>query len=226
MTAFEAILFDMDGVLLVGRRSHPGVYRAATHDALAELGVTDPAPEPVTALETGVYGPEMASSCDALGLDVDAWWRARERHASRRANARIRSGDRRVYPDAAAISRLGDRYPLGLVSNNRRDTVSFVAEYCFPGVFDAAVARRPTLADFERRKPDPAFIRRGLSQLGVTDALYVGDRGTDVIAAERAGIDAVLIEREHTTATPEVEPAAVIDSLTELPATVRSLTDR
>lgn len=234
------VLFDMDGVLLVGPGTHPGVYRAAAHDALAELGVTDPPAEAASVLEATRYDPAMADACADLDVDVDAWWAARERHASRRANARVRAGDRERYPEAGAVLEdlRADRR-LALVSNNREATVSFVADYRFPGVFDVVVARRPTIDDYGRRKPDPTFLGRALDQLAELDeaseagdgdrirepaGVYVGDRMSDVIAARRAGLEPVLMERPHTEPAsgidPEAEPAARIDSLAELPEAV------
>jgi len=247
------ILFDMDGVLLVGPTTHPGVYRAATHDALAELGVDELPPATADVLEGLRYDPAMAAACAEVAVDVDAWWAARERHASRRANARVRSGDRAVFPDARRV--LGDLYQshrLGLVSNNREATVRFVADYCFPDTFDVVVGRRPTRDDYDRRKPDPTFINRALGQLDRTGdsddrtgdsddrtgdsdppeengsdravtGIYVGDRESDVIAARRAGLEPILIERSYTSFDPvdaDATPAARIDSLGALPAAV------
>ncbi len=234
------VLFDMDGVLLVGPGTHPGVYRAAAHDALADLGVSDPPAETASVLEATRYAPAMADACADLGVDVDAWWTARERHASRRANARVRAGDRESYPEAGAVLEdlRADRR-LALVSNNREATVSFVADYRFPDVFDVVVARRPTIDDYGRRKPDPTFLGRALDRLAELDAsseedegdevrepagIYVGDRMSDVVAARRVGLEPVLIERPHTESASgpesEAEPAARIDSLAGLPKVV------
>jgi len=240
------ILFDMDGVLLVGPTTHPGVYRAATHDALAELGVDELPPATADVLEGLRYDPAMAAACAEVAVDVDAWWAARERHASRRANARVRSGDRAVFPDARRVlGELHRTHRLGLVSNNREATVRFVADYCFPDTFDVVVGRRPTIDDYERRKPDPTFINRALGQLDrtgdsddrtrdgdpgegdgsdrVLTGIYVGDRQSDVIAARRAGLEPILIERSYTSLDPadvDATPAARIDSLAALPAAV------
>ncbi|SNR39246.1 HAD family hydrolase [Halorubrum vacuolatum] len=236
------VLFDMDGVLLVGPTTHPGVYRAATHDALSDVGIDDPSPSTADVLEALRYDPAMADACDSLGIDIDAWWAARERHASRRANARVRSGDRAVFSDAGAVlAGLRSEHRLGLVSNNREATVRFVADYCFPDTFDVVVGRHPTIDDYERRKPDPTFINRALDQLGCTrdgdpgdgdgsagDAagIYVGDRGSDVVAARRAGLEPILIERPYTTLDPadvDATPAAWIDSLASLPSAVAEI---
>lgn len=207
----------MDGVVLVGAHTHPRVYRAAAHDALRELGVDDVTPDHAVTLQGGSYDPAMADACDALGIDHDAWWAARERHACRRANARLRAGARRTFPDTDALYELASGRQLGLVSNNRNGTAAFVADYCFPDVFEVALGRQPTLDDYGRRKPEPDFIDRALDRLDATDGIYVGDRETDVVAARRAGLDAVLLDRDGRHGDPDVDPDHTVASLSELP---------
>lgn len=216
---YDALLFDMDGVLIVGAGTDPGVYRMAAHDALREVGVDPPAVSDGHAETLGAvhYSSEMATACDTLEVDRDRWWAARERHASRRTNARIRSGDRPRYGDAEALFDLTPDRRLGLVSNNRHATAGFVADFCFPGVFDAVVGREPTIADYRRRKPEPDLVKRGLTEMDVDAGLYVGDRETDVVAAERAGLDAAFVERPHNDASDlDAEPMYVVSSLYDL----------
>lgn len=220
----EAILFDMDGVVLVGSGTHPGVYRMAAHDALREVGVRNSECTHAAILEETHYSEAMDDACAALGVDLDAWWAARERHASRRTNARVRSGARPVYEDVAAIVDLAADRRLGLVSNNRQATASFVADYCLPNTFEVAIGRTPTIEDYGNRKPESTLIERGMDRMNVESGLYVGDRETDMIAAERAGLDGVFLERPHNdAATLGVEPAHVVASLTELRDLVATL---
>ncbi|WP_058365622.1 HAD family hydrolase [Haloparvum sedimenti] len=216
---YDAILFDMDGVLLVGAGTDPGVYRMAAHDALREVGVDPPTVSDGHAetLEAVHYSDEMATACDALDVDRDRWWAARERNASRRTNARVRSGARRRYDDVAALPDLASDRRLGLVSNNRHATAAFVADFCFPGVFEAVVGREPTVADYRRRKPEPTLIDRGLGTMEATAGLYVGDRETDVVAAERAGLDTAFVERPHNESSDlDADPTIMVESLYDL----------
>lgn len=215
---YDTVLFDMDGILLEGRGTHPEVYRRAARDALAELGLVDPPETAATTLGAVRYDESMADVCADLGVDRDDFWAARERHASRRTNERIRTGDRGVFDDVDALADLSDGTRLGLVSNNRQATVDFVAERVVAEeTFEVAIGRAPTIADYNRRKPEPEFIETGLETMTVDDALYVGDRETDVIAAERAGIDAALVQRSHNAVgTVDREPALVLESLYDL----------
>jgi HAD superfamily hydrolase (TIGR01509 family) len=76
-------------------------------------------------------------------------------------------------------------------------------------------------------KPDPAFFRLGASRVGVPagESLMVGDSyRADVLGAQSAGMDAILIRRPEWSERREPVPpeAPVIASLAELPEIVRS----
>lgn len=223
---YDVVLFDMDGVILEDRGTHPDVYRRAARDALAEFGVTAPPEDAAATLGATRYDDSMADACAELGIDRDEFWAARERYASRRTNERIRTGDRGIFDDVDAVSSLAETARIGLVSNNRQATVDFAAKRVVTAPVDVAIGRAPTLADYRRRKPEPDFIEAALAALGVDDALYVGDRSTDVIAAERAGIDTAFLRRPHNGCeTLDREPSLVLDSLRELPRIDRSYSD-
>lgn len=215
---YDVILFDMDGVVLEGPGTHPKVYRQAARDALAELGIEDPSTTAAETLGEVRYSESMAEVCADLEIDRDDFWAARERYASRRTNDRIRTGDRSVFDDVDVLADLADDTRLGLVSNNRQATVDFVADWVVDeDTFEVAIGRAPTLADYGRRKPEPDFLERGLETMDVDDALYVGDRETDLIAAECVGIDAAFVQRPHNTVDVlDREPGLVLDSLYEL----------
>jgi phosphoglycolate phosphatase-like HAD superfamily hydrolase len=84
-------------------------------------------------------------------------------------------------------------------------------------VFAVARGRDIGLDGFRRRKPDPHYLQEALGTLGVTAGLYVGDRQTDVEAAQAAGLSAVYLRREHNRdRTLRVTPDATVESLAEL----------
>lgn len=210
---YEAVLFDMDGVLIRGRATLPEVYANAADDALAELGVDVPENER-PALRQPPFDEAMAECCREAGLDPAEFWTVREGLASERANRRIGSEPRTVYGDTTVLAALSAQ--LGVVSNNRGRTVEYVAKELFPGRFEAAVGRDPTLDGYRRRKPDPHYIERALEQLGVEHALYVGDREKDLLAARRAGIDGAILRRDHEQGTLRERPTFDLTGLAEL----------
>lgn len=213
--AYETILFDMDGVLLTGYHTDRDVYRQAVAATLADFGVEFDG-EPPDGLVSPDGVAEIRATCDELGLPAAPVWAYRERAATTIENEWIVAGDRPLFADADVLSTLAADHTLGIVSNNRHGTVRFVADY-FEWPVDAVRGRYPTLEEFGHLKPDPRLLRGELDRLGVEDALFVGDRRTDVEAAERVGIDAVLLSRDGDPADGTPEPQFHIESLEELP---------
>jgi putative hydrolase of the HAD superfamily len=76
-------------------------------------------------------------------------------------------------------------------------------------------------SEMDHVKPHPSVYASALSALGVTDpdrAVFVGDRlYDDVWGSKTAGLRPVWV-RNSATPAYDVEPAAVIDNLSELPA--------
>lgn len=190
----EPILFDMDGIVLEGPRTAPEVYADAADTALAKLGA-DPTEEQRTDLRRG--GPDVVlERCRELEVDPDRFWELKEGYASQGTHERIRSGERGWYDDVDAIDDLASRATTGLVSNNRHETVAFVADY-FEFGFEVVRGRDPTLEGYRRRKPDPYYIEETLAELGASDGLYVGDSPKDVVAGTAAGLETAFVRRPH-----------------------------
>jgi phosphoglycolate phosphatase-like HAD superfamily hydrolase len=62
-----------------------------------------------------------------------------------------------------------------------------------------------------------------LSDLGVENALYIGDSETDLVAAHRAGIDSAFLRRDHVadvnlSTEPTIEVATLEELVTQLTA--------
>ncbi|MDB2252127.1 HAD family hydrolase [Halorubrum ezzemoulense] len=210
------VLFDMDGVILDGWGTDDIVHSRALDDVLEErdLRVTGDLRRP---LETHAYDDDFRGACEELGVDPAALFRAREERGAKRSVARLAAGTRRLCPDVDAIGEIAERVPVGLVSNNYHPTVEFVVDHFRLDAFSFARGRDLGPEGFRRRKPDPHYLNEALDALDASAGLYVGDRATDVIAAERAGLDGVFLRREHNAALDlDVEPTAEIDTLRDL----------
>ncbi|QSG12908.1 HAD superfamily hydrolase [Halapricum desulfuricans] len=211
--AYETILFDMDGVLLTGYHTDPDVYRQAAAATLADFGIDYDGVPPGLVRPDDVA--EIRTTCDDLGLAAAPAWAYRERAATDLENERIVAGDRVPFEDTAVLSALAGDRTLAIVSNNRQGTVRFAADY-FDWPVEIARGRYPTLSEFGRRKPDGHLLRWTLDRLGTDDALFVGDRRSDVEAAHRVGIDTALLSRDDVP-DGDPEPTHHIESLSELP---------
>lgn len=211
-----ALLFDMDGVILTGRESDPVVHERALADALADYGLTVPESRR-TALSGYEYTEAFVDACRAVGVDPEPFYAARETHSARRIADRIEADVRGLAPDVGVLATLADEHELALVSNNYHRVVETVVDHHGLDTFAVTRGREPGVTGFRRRKPDPYYLRETLGRLDADAGLYVGDRETDLLAADRAGLDGVFLRRDHNTeADLETEPVAVIDSLAEV----------
>jgi HAD superfamily hydrolase (TIGR01549 family) len=212
----RVVLFDMDGVLIEGRGTDAAVHDRALEDALAERAL-DPDAETRALLSGYEYDTDFALGCARLGVDPVEFYDLRERYSAQRAIDRLDAGSRTPYADVDVLVDLADRYSLGLVSNNYDAVVRFVVERHGLDAFDHFRGRSPGVRGFYRRKPDPHYLLDAMEAMGGTEGLYVGDRGTDVLAATRAGLDAAFVRRSHNEAAdPPVSPAIETDSLSDL----------
>jgi HAD superfamily hydrolase (TIGR01549 family) len=134
--------------------------------------------------------------CAAYDLDVERFWAARERHDERSQFDAFETGARTRYGDVAAVTDLPG--PSGVVSNNHHTTVEFVLDFFdLADAFDTVHGRPMTVESLDRKKPDPHYLEAALDHLGAESALYVGDSESDVLAAERAGLDSAFVRRDH-----------------------------
>jgi HAD superfamily hydrolase (TIGR01509 family) len=214
--AYEAVLFDNDGVLVepVGM----AVLRRATWEAFDALGVPDPDPDDVDRLAIGVTPDVLSSVCDGYGLDPARFWRARDYHSSHAQRAEFRAGRADLYGDFDAVRRIDA--PRGIVSSNQQITVDFMHDFfATRDLFATAYGREPTVESLARKKPDPHYVDRALSDLGVEagDALFVGDSESDLRAARAAGLDAAFVRRPHRESYElSVAPTYELDDLEAL----------
>ncbi|MUV89541.1 HAD-IA family hydrolase [Halapricum sp. CBA1109] len=213
---YDAVVFDNDGVIvdLTGDDTH----RAGARDAFEAVGVTDPDPADVEAMSIGVTVPKLTAVCDRYDLDVERFWRARDRALSERQRDLMRAGRKRPYDDVDHLDRLSR--PLGVVSSNQQATVEFAYDHFgLADHFETVRARPPTVESLRRKKPDPHYVEAALSELGVESALYVGDSEHDVEAAHAAGVDAAFLRRPHTRGrTLSVDPEHDLSGLDEVAA--------
>lgn len=213
--AYDALLFDLDGVLLTGYHTDRAIYRAAATAAVTDSG--RPGDPPAGLVDPDDSG-DVRAACAPLDLDPSSVWGYREHSATVRENAQIRSGERVPFDDASVLEDLADRQ-IAIVSNNRHGTARFAREYCGFDAIDVVRGRFPSLVDFDRMKPDPDFLHEALDALVVdpADALFVGDRRSDVAAGQNAGTDTALLVRDGDPPAGDPDPTHVIESLDVLP---------
>jgi HAD superfamily hydrolase (TIGR01549 family) len=204
---YEAILFDNDGVLV--EPTETDVLVDAVVESFQAFGVEI---ERTFARRTADKDAVPVEKLREHGIEPEAFWHYRELSASLAQQTHVREGGKPVYDDVTTLERLA--VPLGVVSNNQHATIEFLLAYHGLTCFETAYGRQPTLTGAAKRKPEPDYIQQALTDIGTTEALYVGDSEKDIVAAHQAGIDSVFLRRDHVTDVElSVEPTFEVPDL-------------
>lgn len=214
--AYEAVIFDNDGVLV--EPTDTAVLVDAVVEAFDAFEVDIDRSVARHTVENDTVPTDLAHK---HGIDPEAFWHHRELIASLAQQRHVRNGGKPVYDDVSSLDRLN--LPCAVVSNNQHATIEFLLAYHELPAFKTAYGRQPTLAGAAKRKPESDYIERSLSDLGVENALYIGDSEKDLIAAHRAGIDSAFLRRDHVadvelSTEPTVEVATLEELVTQLKA--------
>jgi len=219
---YDAVVFDMDGVLV--ERSPSWVFTDAAERTLREAGIDDPTGREFRTVRVLEAGLEWASDHfeSAHGISFDRLWHRRNELVTENQLTAITDGEKGLYDDASAV--LDVPVARGIVSNNQHAAVGNVLDqFDLRAHFDTWYGLGPGVEDVGAEKPATGYMEQALSDLATEDALYVGDRSSDVAAAHNVGIDAAFVRREfNTDDDPDPEPTLDVDSLHELRETLVS----
>lgn len=228
---YDAILFDMDGVLLDRHPEYPGPYRDAVADAFRAFDV-DPENVDLEPFCGDKLLEGMHAECDRHGIAFEEFWPERERQSTLLQRELMDQGYRVPFEDASVLHDLAADYSLGIVSSNQQATVDAVVDrFDFGDAIDVAYGRAPSVEGYHRRKPDTHYVEQALADMDADAALFVGDRESDVVVADRAGLDSVylarrtedvsFLAREGSASSLSVTPEYEIERLSELLDVVR-----
>lgn len=139
---------------------------------------------------------------------VEEYWRARVK----------------LYPDVVpALESLREMgCVLAVASSSVVERVGEFLEYFgVLGYFNAVSGIKPGV----RGKPEPDVILVVLEETGFKpeEAVYVGDKEVDCVAARKIGVDFILVDRRPLRETSTCKPVATVSSLLELPLVVKRL---
>lgn len=218
MADYDAVLLDLDGTLCEYVRTKTDLLAAA----FGEIGVEPPFSAGDYVERVDLYADradsmaerrrlcfaELAEEC---GHEPEIGREAADRYAQERDHSNVRFLD----GAAEALDALGERYPLGLVTNGG------------PAMQDQKIDGLGVRDRFETvvyaghdtpAKPDPAPFERALADLDSTPerSIYVGNNyEADVVGAANAGLASILIGDPPGNAS--VDPLAAVDSPADVP---------
>lgn len=198
MTGYDSLLLDFDGVLVTVLDRERRL--AACWDAVVGGFSTNIAldRETVTTLSHSVSPDRVQSMSYQLDVAPETLWQLRDDLLERVLTDAAAKGRKRPYPDVAALAKLD--VPLGIASNNQRRIVEYILdEYEFREQFETVHAREPRLESLQHKKPEPTLLERAHEDIEGSNPLYVGDKQKDIIAANRAGMDAAFVRRDHNS---------------------------
>jgi HAD superfamily hydrolase (TIGR01509 family) len=206
MAVRAGVLFDLDGVII----DSEGLQYRAYQQVLAPFGVQVSREEYGREWIGNGRGPEYAVR--AYGLPVAPDELRRRRSA--------------VYVDllqevtlmpgvAAALTRLGARFPLAVATNsNQRDTTFVLDRLQVAGHFRAVVTRDM----YERAKPEPDAFLTAAARVGVPPGrcVVVEDAYKGVMSAIRAGCKCIAIPHDFTRGNDLSAATLMLDHLDDV----------
>ena len=86
-----------------------------------------------------------------------------------------------------ALSVLGEKYPIAIVSTKPDSAVKALCADYFPGIY--ALGEAPDCP----RKPAADMVFKAMKAIGVEKCIYVGDSEVDVLTAKNAGVPCVSV---------------------------------
>ena len=86
-----------------------------------------------------------------------------------------------------ALRKLGEKYPMAVVSNKPDSAVKPLCAVYFPGLY-----ARGESTDCPR-KPAPDMVFKAMKAIGVERCVYVGDSEVDVLTARNAGVPCLSV---------------------------------
>lgn len=217
---YDAVIFDFDGVLMDsgfdGFQWALEERRNTVEENNWDISLDK--------LEQGIFQPHHTEDIKHRMEEDGVNWnqlREMEKAVAERKVEMASSGDIKVFKDAEQV--LEDiNLPIAVVSNAYKNYLEILLSEL--GIKDQVTFwNAPSLENIReyrnRMKPEPMMVEEALEELGAKNAIMVGDQIEDILAARKAGIDSVYIDRSGDT---ESKADYSIRSLKELPKILRN----
>lgn len=215
ISMIEALIFDVDGVLVDSMHLHANAWKKAFGEAGIDFD------------EKEIYGMEGANDKGivevvtknlGIGTDIDIFTSvpARKHELFNIEDVRIFGGIDNL------LQNLKNDFHLAVVSGSDRNAVEKMMERFFPGIFDVMISGNDVL----RGKPDPEPYNKAVEELGVCkeNCIVVENAPLGVEAAKNAGlfciglptyVDSTQLEHADLILKDHAELVAYLDEMLE-----------
>jgi len=215
--SFNAVVFDMDGVLLDSMSEDEWKWNAV-RKVIRSKGVD------ADSLDKNTLGAIMGDqgykkcikACDNLGLSPKKVWTEVAQETTLKRRQKISDGDITLFDGARNL--IGDLHQedikMGIISNAPEDAVqATIEEFDLKKYVHFYMGVR-SFEDLQARKPNPNHLEIAKIEIKRSPILYIGDAESDVIAANRADMKSAWLKRGHIEG--DVQPDYSINSLQKL----------
>lgn len=215
--SFNAVVFDMDGVLLDSMSSDEWKWDAVRKVIRSKGVEADKIDKKTLGAILGDKGyKECIKACNNLGLSPKKVWTEVAQETTIKRREKIQSGDIALFPGAQElIEELHQKdIKMGVISNAPEDAVeATIEEFGLKKYMHFYMGVR-SFEDLQARKPNPNHLEIAKIEIKRSPILYVGDAESDVIAASRADLKSAWLNREHVDG--DIRPDYTIESLEDL----------
>ncbi len=215
--SFNAVVFDMDGVLLDSMTDDEWKWDAV-RKVIRSKGVdADKLDKKKLGAILGDQGyKECIKACNNLGLSPKKVWTEVAQETTLKRRQRIKNDDIQLFDGAKQL--IEDLHQedikMGIISNAPEDAVeATIEEFDLKKYFHFYMGVR-SFEDLQARKPNPNHLEIAKIEIKRSPILYVGDAESDVIAANRADMKSAWLNREDVEG--DVQPDFSIDGLDKL----------
>lgn len=205
---YDCLLLDHDGVVVstLDRAYREQLFREFAIEVFDEHGLETPPESLVTELNEGLSSDRVRVLGATHGYEPATLWQARDEAMKRTLLQAATARRKYPYADIEALETIS--MPRGIVSNNQRRVIeAILRDHDALELFETIRARDPSLESLDCKKPTPTLLERAIDDLNVSDPLFVGDRESDIVAANRADVDIAFLRRDHNASVElTVEP--------------------
>lgn len=194
---YDLVIFDFDGVLVDSGFDGFEWALRARQEVIEENGWSID----LSDFEQGIFEPHHSEDLEPLMKEKEISWQQLKALEERVAEKKIEmaeDGGMKLFPDTEKVlNRINARKAV-VTNAYGGHLVEMLEALGILEFFDLVTG--PELSDIEnyrdRMKPESDMLKEVIKELGTENAVMVGDQIEDVLAARKAGIDSIHVNRD------------------------------